>query len=234
MSRASWLAAGLVTVGCGAASASVPTANPPAAGRVQREMVRSRRGSSDTVRIEAIVDEAGVRLLRADHAQGGQTVRSLPPEAEARLSQRVDPESGAVVVALGQDLAFALGAELSTALSLAPFGATGLARDGEGETQLALGVPADSVIPRIVPVRCVHARAEVLRCEGRLDRVLALGAGAEEVRASLEGTVSLEVAFSGAIPMRCELELRFDVVTRFGEVEEHDPNEVRLRTNLAP
>jgi hypothetical protein len=239
-----WVAAGLVVlgvglvvvelVGCGAASAPASLAGPPAPGRAQRELVRSRRGSNDQVRIEAIVDEAGVRLVRAEHVQGGQTIRSLPPDADARLSQRVDPEIGAVVVALGDDLAFALGGELSTALSLAPFGSTGLARDGEGETRLALGVPDDSVIPRVVPVHCARARAEVLRCEGRLDRALALGDGAEGVRASLEGTVSLEVTFAGAIPTRCELVLRFDVVTRLGAIEEHDANELRLRTDLAP
>lgn len=237
MTRIAALAVVLVS-GCGGAAALGPaTARLPEPMRVTREMARTRRGSSDVVVIEAEVGEGGaMRLVRAVHEQGGQAVRALPPEARAHLSQRVDPESGAVVVAMDAELGFALGAELTTAVTLAPFGATGLARDGEGETTLALGVPPDSVIPRLVRVGCVRARPELLRCEGRLDRPIEAdpAAATQGVRAELEGVVTLEVTRDEVGLERCELTLRLDVITRLGALEEHDANEVRLRTARLP
>jgi hypothetical protein len=195
-------------------------------------MVRSRRGTRELVRVEAVVGEDGeVRLTRALHEQGGQLVRSLPPEADARLVQRVDAEHGAVVVEVGRELAFALGGELTSAVALAPFGATGLAHEGEGDTTLLLGVPADSVLPRSVHVHCADGGHGLLRCEGRLDREVALAhAAAEGVRTSLEGAVALEVMRTEDGLARSDLTLRFDVVTRLGALEEHDANEVWLRT----
>lgn len=231
------LVVGLGGCGAGASTRPVVVTALPEHGQLRREVVRSRRGETDVVRIEGELAEGGeLRVLRAAHEQGGQTVRALPDDAGVRVAQRARPGRGAPMPEVGPELAFALGAELATAVALAPFGASGLDHDAEGDTVLSLGVPADSVLPREVPVRCARTGPHALRCEGALDRPVTVdpAAAAQGVRAELRGAVVLTVEAVAAVPQRCELTITFDVVSRLGEFEEHDAGTLRSTTELAP
>jgi hypothetical protein len=225
--------------GCGARPhMGLPAATrmPLTPGAVRREVVRSRRGATDLVRLEAEISEAGEVTLRgAVHEHAGRAIRSLPADARAQVAQRPRSGTGPLMPDLDDALTFALGTELAMAVALAPFGASGLEREEEGSTTLALGVPEDSALPSTVPVRCARATPDALRCEGTLLRAVEVDSAAAEqgIRAGLQGSVVLEVERDATGLRRCDLALVFDVVTRFGSLEEHDAGEVHATTARA-
>jgi len=184
---------------------------------------------------------ARARQLQADHV-----LREIDASAggvEVVVEQRV---AGPRAEPLEADAAFALGSELSQALTLLPIGGTGLVLPiaNDGTATLSIGWPPESGLPQSVSVRCTTAAvpdapaSQRVRCEGPLDRALEVSAEAraDGVSAELRGTIALEATLDRetAVARRVELHIAMDVLQRMGPYEEHDAAEVVLTSAIEP
>ena len=216
----------------------------------EREQLRLRRSERNASTLSGAItipvpDGPGSRavtLERARYAQGDFVVREIEPAAGDQplsFTQVVDASGAAPLEAATRSL---LGDELAQALELVPMGSCGVAHLDDS-SQLILGFPDDSGLPRAYAAECTraataHTGVVALHCEGSLDRDLEVSseARAQGVTASLRGRVVLdgELEVATGLCLTAVHHLSLDVISRLGAYEEHDAAELQIRTTLAP
>ncbi len=258
--RAISAVASLCLLGCGggaalgATSGTVEAALRPAPELTYafvRRVVRTRRSERNVSEVsgELRVEARGrhrLTILRARQLQADHVLREIDPSAGGVAVSAEQRLAGPRAELLDADVAFALGTELSQALTLLPVGGTGLALpiENDGAATLSIGWPPDSGLPPSVSVRCTSASepeapaSRRVRCEGPLDRSLEVSdeARADGVSAELRGTVAHDATLDPetGIGRRVELRIVMDVVERMGPYEEHEAAELVLTSELDP
>jgi len=251
----------LCVLGCGgggalaspvAASDTVLRPAPELTYAFTRQLLRTRRDERNVSELagELRVVAPGqhqLTITRARQLQADDGIRAIDPGSggvTGSVGQRVGV-AGTRAEPLDSDAVFALGTELSQALTLLPIGGTGLVLpiENDGAAMIQVGWSRESGLPQEFQVRCTRAEVpdvptqQRVRCEGPLDRALEVSeeARAQGVSADLRGTIALDATLDRDTGMgrHVELHIVMDVIERMGPYEEHEAAEVVLRSELS-